>query len=37
MFIEGLNRGLSLMTRILSHQFDAAVGWVERDITENST
>ena len=22
---------------ILSHQFDAPVGWVERDIPENST
>lgn len=27
---------ISRMTRILSHWSDAAVGWVERDITENS-
>ena len=25
------------MTRILSHRLDAAVGWVEQDITENPT
>ena len=27
----------SRISRILSHRFDSAVGWIERDITENST